>query len=411
MTAAANLMTRARRCLALLLAGALTLPVAAQPGVMPPEFVLARSREPRPLIQPALPPAETAPVAMLVDVSSGQVLHARNPDRRFVPASVTKVMTLYLAFDLIEQGRLDPQQVMVMSPAVYRDWRRKGSTMYLDLGDRISVSDLLMGIANVSANDGSAVLAEGFAGSLPAWTAAMNAKASEIGMVGSYFASPNGWPDDGRTFTTARDLVLLARMMIARHPTLYRQFIGHPGFMFKGIAQINHDPLTGRFAGADGIKTGFTNEAGFNYLGSAKRGDQRLVMVLAGVPDGRIRAQLARNYMAWGFAAFERRGLFARGAVIGHARVQNGDARHVALVADGAVAINLPQGHRAPLAASIDYDGPLKAPLKAGQEVAVLTITSSGMAPARVPLLAREDVAEASQLDRVVNGLAGWLPW
>ena len=411
MTAAAPLTTIARRCLAVLLAGGLVLPAGAQSGLPPPDLVLARSRQPAPLIQPALPPVESAPVAMLVDVSSGQILHARNPDRRFVPASVTKVMTLYLAFDLIAQGRLDPRQTMVMSPAIYRDWRRKGSNMYLDLGDQISVSDLLMGIANVSANDGSAVLAEGFAGSLPAWTAAMNAKASEIGMVGSYFASPNGWPDQGRTFTTARDLVLLARMMIARHPKLYRQYVGHPGFMFNGIAQINHDPLTGRFPGADGIKTGFTNEAGFNYLGSAKRGDQRLVMVLAGVPDGRMRAQLARNYMAWGFAAFERRTLFARGAVIGDARVQGGDARKVALVADGAVAVNLPQGHRAPLAASIDYEGPLKAPIRAGQEVAVLTVTSPGMAPARVPLLAREDVAVASQLDRVVNGLAGWLPW
>ncbi|MCU0949151.1 MAG: serine hydrolase, partial [Porphyrobacter sp.] len=207
MTAARPLTMIARRCLAVLLAGGLALPAVAQSGLPLPDFVMARGRQPAPLIQPAPPPAEIAPVAMLVDVSSGQVLHARNPDRRFVPASVTKVMTLYLAFDLIAQGRLDPRQTMVMSPAIYRDWRRKGSNMYLDLGDQVSVSDLLMGIANVSANDGSAVLAEGFAGSLPAWTAAMNAKASEIGMIGSYFASPNGWPDEGRTFTTARDLV------------------------------------------------------------------------------------------------------------------------------------------------------------------------------------------------------------
>lgn len=386
-----------RAALGLLLAAGMVSPAAAQ-------------RLAPPLI-PAVPPADGAPVAMLVDVTSGQVLHARNPERRFVPASVTKVMTLYLAFDLIEEGRLNPAQVMVMSPAIARDWRRKGSNMYLALGDRVSVTELLMGIANVSANDGSAVLAEGFAGSIPAWTAAMNAKAAELGLTGSYFSSPNGWPDEGRTFTTARDLTVLGRAMIARHPQLFRQYIGHPGFMFNGIAQINHDPLTGRYPGADGIKTGFTNEAGFNYLGTARRGDQRLMMVLAGVPNGRLRAELARNYMEWGFTAFERRALFAQGAVIGEARVQNGTARRAALVAAGPVAVSLPRGHSAPLAASIDYEGPLKAPLAAGQEVAVLTITSPGMAPARIPLMVRDEVAVASPLERVANGLAGWLPW
>lgn len=386
-----------RTALALLLIAGVALPAAAQRSLPP--------------LDPGVPPPDSAPVAMLVDITSGQVLHARNPDRRFVPASVTKVMTLYLAFELIEHGRLNPEQIMVMSPAIYRDWRRKGSNMALNLGDRVRVADLLMGIANVSANDGSAVLAEGFAGSLPAWTAAMNAKASEIGMTGSYFASPNGWPDEGHTFTTAADLVLLGRAMITRHQSLFLQYIGHPGFFYNGVAKINHDPLTGRYPGADGIKTGFTNEAGFNYLGTARRGDQRLMMVLAGVPDGRIRAQLARNYMEWGFTAFERRALFARDAVIGSARVQNGAERQVALIAAGPVVVSVPRGHRAALSASIAYEGPLKAPLTAGQEVAVLTITSPGMAPARIPLMARENVAEASTLDRMVNGLAGWLPW
>jgi D-alanyl-D-alanine carboxypeptidase (penicillin-binding protein 5/6) len=344
-------------------------------------------------------------------VSSGQVLHARNPQRRFVPASVTKVMTLYLAFELMEEGRLDPDTVMVMSPAIYRDWRRKGSNMFLNLGDEVLVRDLLMGIANVSANDGAAVLAEGQAGSLTAWTAAMNAKASALGMTGSYFATPNGWPDEGRTFTTASDLIVLGRAMIDRHPTRFRQYIGHPGFIHNGIAQINHDPLTGRLAGADGIKTGFTNEAGFNYLGTAKRGDQRLMMVLAGVPNGRLRAELARDYMEWGFAAFERRQLFAPNTVIADARVQNGSSRRVALVADGAVAINVPRGHSGAMTAHLEYQGPLRAPIRAGDEVAVLMINSSGMAPARVVLKARDDVALASPIDRLRNGLTGWLPW
>lgn len=346
-------------------------------------------------------------MALLVDLGSGQVLHARHPDARFMPASVTKVMTLYLAFELIEQRKLDPRQVFVMSPAVAQEWRRKGSTMFLDRGERVQVEDLLLGIANVSANDGAAVLAEGQAGSLAAWTAMMNSTALGIGMTGSHFESPNGWPDEGRTFTTANDLVALARAMITRHPDKFGYYIGRAGFDYKGIAQVNHDPMIGRVPGADGIKTGFTNEAGFSYLGTARRNGQRLVLVLAGVENGRLRAKLAKAYVEWGFSAFDRRQLFAPGAAVGEARVQDGDARSLALRAAGPVAMNLPRGSNSPLAATIRYDGPLRAPIAKGQEVAVLEITAEGVAPARIPLYAAESVGVAGPLDRIVNAIAG----
>lgn len=358
-------------------------------------------------VPPAVPTAAEAPVALLVDLGSGQVLHARNPDRRFMPASVTKVMTLYLAFELIAAGRLDPAQVYTMSPVIAREWRRKGSTMFLDRGEQVRVEDLLLGIANVSANDGAAVLAEGQAGSVAAWTQAMNRTALGLGMTGSHFASPNGWPDEGRTFTTANDLVALARAMIQRHPDKFGYYIGRSGHDYKGIAQINHDPMIGRVPGADGIKTGFTNESGFSYLGTVRRDGQRLVLVLAGVENGRLRARLARAYAEWGFAAFERRPLFANGAVVGEARVQNGAARSVALKAAGPVAINLPKGSSAELTATIRYEGPLRAPLGAGQEVAMLEVSAPGVAPARVPLYTAEPVDLAGPLDRIINAIAG----
>ncbi len=358
-------------------------------------------------VQPAVPNAAEAPVALLVDLGSGQVLHARHPDARFMPASVTKVMTLYLAFELIEQSKLDPAQVFEMSPAVARDWRRKGSTMFLDRGERVRVDDLLLGIANVSANDGSAVLAEGQAGSLTAWTAMMNRTALGLGMTGSHFESPNGWPDEGRTFTTANDLVALARAIITRHPDKFGYYIGRAGFDYKGIVQVNHDPMIGRVAGADGIKTGFTNEAGFSYLGTARRDGQRLVLVLAGVENGRLRARLAKAYVEWGFSAFDRRQLFAPGAVVAEARVQDGDSRSLALKAAGPVAINLPRGSNNELAATIRYEGPLRAPIMAGQEVAVLEVTAEGVAPARIPLYAAESIGVAGPLDRIVNAVAG----
>lgn len=381
------------RLLPLLLAAAALPARAALPDTAP--------------IIPAIPTAAEAPVALLVDLGSGQVLHARDPDRRFMPASVTKVMTLYLAFELIAAGRLDPKQVFVMSPSVARDWRRKGSTMFLDAGEQVAVDDLLLGIANVSANDGAAVLAEGQAGSVAAWVMAMNSTARGLGMMGSNFGTPNGFPDEGRTFTTASDLVTLARAMITRHPDKFGYYIGRAGFDYKGIAQVNHDPMIGRVAGADGIKTGFTNEAGFSYLGTARRNGQRLVLVLAGVENGRLRAKLARAYAEWGFSAFDRRPLFASGAVVGTARVQNGDARSVALKAAGPVTMNLPRGSAAQLTATIRYEGPLRAPLGAGQEVAVLEITAPGISPARVPLYTAEAVSTAGPLDRIINAIAG----
>ncbi|MFY7743820.1 MAG: D-alanyl-D-alanine carboxypeptidase family protein [Erythrobacter sp.] len=357
-------------------------------------------------VLPAVPTAAEAPVALLVDLGSGQVLHARRPDARFMPASVTKVMTLYLAFELIADRKLDPAQVFVMSPAVASEWRRKGSTMFLDMGEAVRVDDLLLGIANVSANDGSAVLAEGQAGSLAAWTAMMNSAALGLGMTGSHFESPNGWPDEGRTFTTANDLVTLARALITRHPDKFGYYIGRAGFDYKGIAQVNHDPMIGKVAGADGIKTGFTNEAGFSYLGTARRNGQRLVLVLAGVDNGRLRAKLARAYVEWGFSAFDRRHLFEPGAVVGEARVQDGDARALPLKAAGAVAINLPRGSESKLVATIRYEGPLRAPIRAGQEVAVLEVTAEGIAPARIPLYAAESVGTAGPIDRIINAIA-----
>lgn len=394
---ASHVMTFIRICISslllVLLAVGLALPVRAiEPGQEP--------------VIPAVPTAAEAPVALLVDLTNGQVLHSRSPDRRFIPASVTKVMTLYLAFELIESGKLDPTQMFVMTPAIAKDWRRKGSTMFLDEGEHVRVDDLLIGIANGSANDGAAVLATGQAGSIAAWADEMNRTAQTLGMTGSHFGTPNGWPDEGRTFTTALDLVALARAIVMRHPDKFGYYIGRMGFDYKGIPQINHDPMIGRIAGADGFKTGFTNESGFSYLGTAHRHGQRLVLVLAGVENGRLRGRIARAYIEWGFRAFERRQLFDPGAVIGKARVQDGSERHVALVARGPITINQPRGSTGNLSATIRYDGPLRAPLKQGKEVAMLEITAPGVAPAHIPLFTGEAVQTAGPLDRIVNSIA-----
>lgn len=358
--------------------------------------------------QASPPPEDEVPIALLVDLTSGQVLHQRNADRRFVPASITKVMTLYRAFELIAAGNLAPSQAFTMRDDTWKEWNGEGSTMWIGAGEAVSVHDLLTGIANVSANDAAAALAEGQAGSVDAWVAAMNQEASRLGMTQSHFGTPNGWPDEGRTFTTAHDLVKLARAMITSHPDLYARYIGKRGFRYNGIEQSNHDPLIGRTPGADRIKTGYTNEAGFGYLGSVERNGQRLVLVVAGVDRNGTRARAARNYVEWGFSAFERRRLFGEQQVVGEARVQGGSARRVGLRTDRTVYVNVPKGAPAELSLSISYDGPLRAPFAAGERVATLVIQVQGMEPARVPLLATEDVAQAGVFARMLNGIAGW---
>lgn len=349
------------------------------------------------------------PVVLLMDASNGQVLFERSAQRRFVPASVTKVMTLFTAFEFIDEGKLAPNHLLTVSPEAWMEWRGKGSTMFLNADERVPLSDLLTGIATVSANDASYVLAQEAAGSLEGWTAQMNAKARTIGMTQSHFGTPNGWPDEGRTFTTARDLSVLAQTLLQRHPQKVAQYIGRKQFTFSGITQSNHDPMIGRVKGADGIKTGYTNEAGFNYLGTAKRGDQRLILVVAGGDRKSARAQFARGLVEWGFSAFDRQGLYAKGARVAEARVQNGTTRRVPLITQRDVFMNVPKGRGGDLRVSVSYNGPLRAPITAGDEVATLVIEAPDMQPARIPLLAQETVHKAGFFDRILNAFAGWL--
>lgn len=358
--------------------------------------------------QAQIPSADAVPIALLVDVTSGQVLFERNADRRFVPASITKVMTTFTAFELISSGDLRRDEVYTFDPDAFRRWGGKGSTMFLGANARVSVDQLLQGITTVSANDGSVVLAEGAVGSVEEWTALMNRYAREIGMRNSHFANPNGWMDEGQTFVTARDLSRLASAMINRHPELYHRYVGKSEYRYDGITQTNHDPLIGVVRGADGIKTGFTYESGFGYLGSAEREGRRLVMVVGGADTGRVRQDAAREFMEWGFEAFERQILFAEGESVGAARVQNGSAFSVPLYASGPVAVSLPRNAASDYSIRIEYEGPLRAPIKAEEVVAELVVSGEGMPEARIPLHAGETIDVAGPLDRMLNAVMSW---
>jgi D-alanyl-D-alanine carboxypeptidase (penicillin-binding protein 5/6) len=349
------------------------------------------------------------PIFMLADMSSGQVLAAREPATRFLPASITKVMTEYVAFEAISRGDLDLKREFVVSDDVARVWRWRITGLALAPKTTIDTDTLLHAIATVSANDAAEVFAEGYGGSVPGFSVIMNATAQRLGMRDSTFASPNGWPDGGLTMVSARDLVTLADAMIRKYPALYHRYFGVKSMTYNGRTQFNHDPTLGIVPGADGIKTGHTNAAGYTFLGSAERGGRRLVMVLGGVPSPQQRAIAARELMEWGFAEWRSRRMFRAGATIGEARVQGGDRTKVPLVAAGPVFASMPAGTTQPVTLTLRYAGPLAAPIAKGTQVAQLDVAVLGQPTSSIPLYAASNVGRADWLQRLRNGLVGLL--
>ena len=360
----------------------------------------------------AAPPFETpAPVAFMKDLSSGAILYSKDADRRIPPASMAKMMTTYVAFDLIKKGELKLDQKFTVRPETWRQWHgpAAGSTMFLSPGQEVSVRDLLHGIVTVSGNDACVVLAEGISGTEQAFAALMNRAAKRLGLENSHFGNSNGWPDEGRTYTTARDLATLATATVEQFPELYDAFYGIPEFTWvadgKPIVQGNRNPLLGKVQGADGLKTGHTEEAGFGFTGSAEQNGRRLVMVVAGLDSYNQRINESVRFMDWGFRAWKARPLFAKGAQVETAEVQLGAEDEVRLVAPKDLAVTLPSGMGQEMQVKVVYDGPIKAPIKAGQHVADLVVQTPGMPAQTMPLVAAEAVEEAGFFGRAWNGL------
>ena len=378
----------------------LLLSALALPGAAP-----AHDQSAGALSQP--PSAVAAPIALLADLSSGQILFAREANQRVLPASMTKAMTALVAFDLIASGKLKETDRFTVRPDTASRWTGKGTTLNLRAGETITVHDLLMGTTTVSANDAAVVLAEGAAGSLSQWTATMNARAEALGMTGSHFASANGFPDGGKTYVTANDLVRLARALIQDHPQLYRRYFGQQAMQWHGARLRSHDPLSGVLPGADGIKTGHSFEAGFNFLGSVERQGRRVVLVIARAPTEPGRASAARRLAEWGFEAWDSAAFLDPDFVAGEARVQGGNARRVRLGVPQSYRLSMPHGAAALVSGTIAYDGPLRAPLAKGQQVARLTVRLAGQPDHVLPLVALDDLGPAGPIDRIANGLLG----
>ncbi len=357
-----------------------------------------------------------APVAFLKDLSSGAILFQRDADRRMPPASMAKMMTVYVAFDLVKKGQLKLNDMVTVQPETWKKWHgpQAGSTMFLSPNEQVSVANLLYGIVTLSGNDACVVLAEHIAGTEQNFTERMNRTAKQIGLNNSHFGTANGWPDGGVTYVTARDLADLADHTIQDFPQLYKQFYSKRDFTWgktmggNAITQANRDPLLGRVAGADGLKTGHTEEAGYGFTGSAEQNGRRLVMVMAGLNSSNARAEESVKFMNWGFRAWQAKPVVAKGKKVADAEVQMGSSSSVGLVAPRQLTVTLPAGLDPAISAKVVYQGPIKAPIKAGQHIADLIVSSPDMPAQRLPLVADKDVAEAGFFGRAWSGLTSF---
>jgi D-alanyl-D-alanine carboxypeptidase (penicillin-binding protein 5/6) len=366
---------------------------------------------------PAAVPAFDTPArtAFLLDLSSGAVLYSKNPDMRMPPASMAKMMTTEVAFELIDKKQLPLNKTCTVRPETWQKWHgpQAGSTMFLSVNEQVSVENLLHGIVTLSGNDASVVLAECIAGTEQAFAQQMNALGKQLGLTNSNFCNSNGWPDEGCTYVTARDLATLARASVERHPALYKKFYGQPSFTWgktlgsgQAITQGNRNPILGKVAGADGLKTGHTEEAGYGFTGSAEQNGRRLIEVVAGLPSWNARVAESTRLMEWGFDSWTAKPLFKAGQQVGTAQVQLGSESEVPLVAPRNLAVTIPAGLASGATAmKIRYQGPIAAPIAKGQQIAELVITTGDTPPQLVPLVAGEAVGKAGLFGRMWIGL------
>ncbi len=340
--------------------------------------------------------------ALIVDHATGLVLYSRNADQPLPPASMSKLMTLYMLFEAIRDGRVTPQTEFVISAKAQA---MGGSRMFLEAGKTVAVEDLIRGIIVQSGNDACVVVAEGLYGTEEAFAAAMTKRAGELGLNETALLNSSGWPEPGHVMS-AEDLVALSRLIIDNFPEYYAMF-AETEFTWNGITQQNRNPLLSAGLGADGLKTGHTAEAGYGLAGSAVQGGQRIVFVVSGLDSISERAAESAAIVKWAFGAFETIRFFEAGATVTEAEVWLGAQDRVALVAPQSLQMLAPHGTRAELTARIVYDGPIEAPITAGQPLGELRVEAPGLDVARFPLVAGGDVARGGIGVRI--GAAGQL--
>ena len=386
---------------AVLLAAGVVLPPAGAAGAKPKIVSI-----------PAAPVAKStvgidtqAKHALIIEVETGVVLLDKAAEERMPPASMSKIMTAYVVFDMLKKGQAKLDDEL---PVSEKAWRLGGSKMFVPIGGRIKIDDLLKGVIIQSGNDACLVLAEGLAGSEEAFIDLMNKKAKEIGLEDSHFANVDGLPNPDH-WMTAHDLATLAIRTIKDFPEYYHYY-SQLDYEYNNIKQGNRNPLLYKNVGADGLKTGHTEEAGFSLTGSVKRGDRRIVVVLGGLPTMKARAQESERLIEWAFREFNDYRLFSAGDKVEDADVWLGASPRVPLTVAKDLVVTLPRKSRKDMKVAVQYDRPIPAPIKEGETVGKLVVTAPDQPPIEAPLVAAASVMRLDALGRIAT-LAGYLVW
>jgi len=342
--------------------------------------------------------------AFIIEADTGSVLLDKGAEERIPPASMSKMMTAYVVFGLLKQGRAKLDDELPVSEAA---WRLQGSKMFVPIGGRIKIADLLRGVIVQSGNDACLVLAEGLAGSEAAFLDLMNQKAQEIGLKDSHFANVDGLPNPNH-WMTGRDLATLAQRTIVDFPEYYKIY-SEMDFNFNNISQGNRNPLLYQNLGADGLKTGHTEEAGYSLTGSVVRGDRRIILVLNGLPTMKARSQESERLVEWAFREFSNYKLFGAGDKVADAEVWLGTEPKAPLTVTKDLVVTLPRAARKDMKVAVGYDGPIPAPLHQGDTVGKVVVTVPGLPPTVAPLVAAADVARMGPLGRIAAAAGYWI--
>lgn len=341
----------------------------------------------------------TAQHAYMVDYTTGAVLLDKDGDTEMVPSSMSKLMTLYITFSRMKEGRLKMDDTLTVSE---KAWRMQGSKMFVPINQQVKVEDLLHGIIVQSGNDACIVMAEGIAGSEEAFVAEMNATAKKLGLTHSRFANATGWPDENQKMS-AHDLAVLARHMLDDFPEYYPLF-SVKEYTYNNIRQFNRDRLLGNDIGVDGLKTGHTDDGGYGITLSAKQGDRRIILVINGLATDNDRVKEGDALLRYGFREFQNKTLVKAGAEIARADVWMGREKTVPLVAANDVVVTVPAGNTDKSTYTLRYNGPLAAPIAKGDKVAELVVAGDGVEQT-IPLVAGAGVAKLSGIGKVIANL------
>jgi D-alanyl-D-alanine carboxypeptidase (penicillin-binding protein 5/6) len=337
--------------------------------------------------------------AALYDATTGTYLYTKKADTRMGPSSMSKIMTVYIVLEKIKAGELSMDDSFYVSE---KAWRKGGSKMFVKLNDRIKVSDLLKGIITVSGNDACIVVAEGIAGTEEAFAEIMNVKARQLGLKGSHFANATGWPDE-QHYMTSRDLVILSEALIRDFPEYYSLWADKE-FTYSDIKQYNRNSLLGEL-GVDGLKTGHTEAAGYGIVTSGEQNGRRLISVVNGLDSKKGRIDASRQLLTYGFKQFEPVPLFANQKLMDHVPLWYGKKESVSLRAEAPVLTTLPKYDRSKIKVIVEYQQPVIAPVKQGQELGEVHVDIPGMDRISQKLVAAESVDKLSALGRLLPTL------